>query len=254
MDDLSPKTRALLDAARSFDDPTDEDRDRVRNAVFLRVGSLAAAGTVAITAAKTSSAAASAAPLIANTLTSTTTIFGGLAAKVGVAVVVAGAMASGAYVAFRPSHPAPAPVAVVAANAPAPQAPPPAAPVAAPAATTEEPAAVDANDLPVDDAKPAAPHASHAHVASLEGEMKLLRTADAALRRGDSAAALSALNQEAAQYPHGALSQEREGMRVIALCSGGNVSQGQSAAQRFLSHAAKSPLASRIRSACSLGN
>ena len=250
MDDLSPKTRALLDAARSFDDPSDEDRDRVRSAVLLRVGSLAAAGTVAITAAKTSSAAASAVPLLANTLTTTTTIFSGLAAKVGVAVAIA-AVASGAYVAFRPAHPAPAPVAVVATSVPAAPAP---VQVAAPAAATDETPAVDANDLPVlDDSKPAAPHASRAHVASLEGEMKLLRTADAALRRGDSAAALSALNQEAAQYPHGALSQEREGMRVIALCSSGS-SQGKSAAQRFLSSAAKSPLASRIRSACSLGN
>jgi len=255
MDDLNPKTRALLDAARSFDDPTDEDRERVRGAVLMRVGSLAAAGTVAVTAAKTSSAAASAAPFLANSLATSSTIFGGLAAKVGVAVVVAGAVASGAYVALRPAHKAPAPVAMLApsmpvaapAQAPAPLAPPP-------AATTDEAPVVDPNDLPVDEVKPATARSSHAHVASLEGEMKLLRTADAALRRGDSAAALSALSQQAAQYPHGALSQEREGMRAIALCASGSLSQGQSAAQRFLAHAEKSPLASRIRSACSLGN
>src|SRR5882724_6017399 len=106
MDELNYNTRALLDAARSFDDPTDDDRDRVRAGVMLRIGSVAAIGTAAITAAKSSSAAASAVPLIANSLTSTT-IFSGLVAKVGVAVVLAGAVASGAYVALRPPHPAP---------------------------------------------------------------------------------------------------------------------------------------------------
>src|SRR5450432_2850673 len=249
MDDLSPNTRALLDAARSFDDPTDEDRDRVRAGVMLRVGSVAAIGTAAITAAKSSSAAASALPLIANSLT-TTTIFSGMVAKVGVAVVLAGAVASGAYVALRPARPTP--VVAMASHTPVAA---PATPVAALplAATDPEPAAVDLADLPMDDAKPSPSRLGHARSADLEGEMKLLRTADAALRRGDSAAALAALNKHAALYPTGVLSQEREGVRAIALCSGGSLSQGQSAAQRFLAHAAKSPLASRIRSACSLG-
>jgi len=246
MDDLSPNTRALLDAARSFDDPTDEDRNRVRAGVMLRIGSVAAIGTAAITAAKSSSAAASAAPLIA----STTTIFSGMIAKVGVAVVLAGAVASGAYVALRPAHSTP-----VVAMASHSTVVAPATPAVAPAlaATDPAPAGVDPADLPTDDAKPSLSHLGHARSADLEGEMKLLRTADAALRRGDSAAALAALNKHAALYPTGALSQEREGVRAIALCSGGSLSQGQSAAQRFLAHAAKSPLASRIRSACSLG-
>jgi hypothetical protein len=248
MDDLSPNTRALLDAARSFDDPSDADRDRVHASVMMRIGGVAAIGTAAITAAKSSSAAASAAPLIANSLT-TTTVFSGLVAKVGVAVVLAGAVASGAYVALRPAH-------SVALSAKPAIVAPLAAPVAAApavAAIDPAPAAVDPEDLPLDDAKPNAARLGRAKSADLEGEMTLLRTADAALRRGDSAAALAALNKHAALYPKGVLSQEREGVRAIALCSGGNLSQGQSAAQRFLARAAKSPLASRIRSACSLG-
>jgi hypothetical protein len=253
MDDLNPRTRALLDAARGFDDPTNEDQDRVRNAVLLRLGGAAAIGTAAITAAKTSSAAASMAPLAA-TGVATTTIFTGLVAKIGVAVVLVGAVGSGAYVALRPAHPVEVPVAAAPAANPIADVTPP-APAAAPAlAADPEPAvAVDANDLPADDAKASPTHSLRAHSPSLEGEMKLLRSADAALRRGDSASALAALNKHAQLYPSGALSQEREGMRAIALCGGGNLSQGQSSAQRFLSHAAKSPLASRIRSACSLG-
>jgi hypothetical protein len=243
MDDLNANARALLNAARSYDDPTDMDQDRVRAAVLMRVGSVAAVGTVAITAAKASSAAASAAPLLVGSLTSTA-FFSGVAAKIG-AVVVVGALASGAYVALRaPQRPS----ASVSAAQPAVVV---AGPVAA-MAPAAEPAATEASDLPVEDAKPAPTLRFRNRAADLEGEMKLLRQADGALRRGDSAAALSALNKHAAQYPSGVLSQEREGVRAIALCSAGNVGAGQSAAQRFLAHASKSPLASRIRSACSL--
>jgi hypothetical protein len=242
---MNPNARALLNAARSYDDPTDSDQDRVRAAVLMRVGSVAAVGTVAITAAKASSAAASAGPLIASSLAGTA-LFSGIAAKIG-AVVVIGALASGAYVAFRtPPHAAVvAPAVKPAAVAPV------ATPVVEAAAPAIDPVATQATDLPPEDVK-SSPARVRSRNADLEGEMKLLRQADGALRRGDSAAALAALNKHATQYPSGVLSQEREGVRAIALCSSGNVGQGQSAAQRFLSQAAKSPLASRIRSACSL--
>ena len=243
MDELNPNARALLNAARSFDDPSDSDQERVRAAVLMRVTSVAAVGAATITAAKASSAAASAAPLVAGSLASTA-LFSGVAAKVGAAVVI-GALASGAYVAFRPSAPK-APVAQPAAVAAAtPALDEPVAPAPA------EPAAADVASLPTEEAKPA-PVRARNRSADLEGEMKLLRQADGALRRGDTADALVALNKHAAQYPGGLLSQEREGVRAIALCRSGSVAQGQSAAQRFLSAAAKSPLASRIRSACSL--
>ena len=245
MDELNPHARALLDAANTFDDPTDMDRDRVRAAVLMRVGSVAAVGTATIAAAKASSAAASAGPLLASTLTSAA-LFSGAAAKLGAVVVIGALATAGAYVAFRSAHPT------------APAVKPASAPVAAPvaaiapqAAPDSSPAAVDAVDLPTDDAKPSPAH-PHSRAADLEGEMKLLRQADAALRRGDSAAALAALNKHAALYPTGVLSQEREGVRAIALCSAGSMSQGQAAARRFLAQASKSPLSSRIRSACSI--
>jgi hypothetical protein len=243
MDELNPHARALLDAANTFDDPTDMDRDRVRAAVLMRVGSVAAVGTATIAAAKASSAAASAGPLLASTLTSAA-LFSGAAAKLGAVVVIGALATAGAYVAFRPAH----------TTAGVPAAKPASAPVAAiapQAAPDSAPAAVDAVDLPTDDAKPSPAH-PHSRAADLEGEMKLLRQADAALRRGDSAAALAAVNKHGALYPTGVLSQEREGVRAIALCSAGSMSQGQAAARRFLAQASKSPLSSRIRSACSI--
>ena len=244
MDEMNPNARALLNAARSYDDPTDSDRDRVRAAVLMRVGSVAAIGTAAVAAAKASSAAASAGPLLATGLASTA-LFGGVAAKIG-AVVLIGALASGAYVAFRGPHAA----AVAAASPAAIVAPAPRVEVAPVDAVPV--ASVAVIDPSTEDTSKPAPARVRARAADLEGEMKLLRQADGALRRGDAAGALSALNQHAAQYPSGVLSQEREGVRAIALCSLGNAGQGQSAAVRFLSQAAKSPLASRIRSACSL--
>ena len=248
MDELNSHARRLIDAANTFDDPTDADRERIRAGVLMRVGSVAAVGTVAITAAKASSAAASAGPLIASTLTSAG-LFSAATVKVGAVVLLSALATAGAYVALRPAHPAvsapPAKVAVIAA---------PVAAVAPPAAadTNNTTAAIDPAELPAaDDVKPS-PARLHARPVDLEGEMKLLRTADAALRRGDSAAALAAINKDAALHPAGVLSQEREGVRAIALCSGGNMSQGQAAARKFLASAAKSPLSSRIRSACSI--
>jgi hypothetical protein len=243
MDELNSHARALLDAANTFDDPTDMDRDRVRAAVLMRVGSVAAAGTATIAAAKASSAAASAGPLLASTLTSAA-LFSSAAAKLGAVVVIGALATTGAYVAFRPAHTAGVPAAKPA-SAPA------AAAVATIAPQAEPDSAPAAVDLPTDDAKPSPVH-PHARNADLEGEMKLLRQADAALRRGDSAAALAAVNKHAALYPSGVLSQEREGVRAIALCSAGSMSQGQAAARRFLEQASKSPLSSRIRSACSI--
>jgi hypothetical protein len=218
------------------------DRDRVRAAVLMRVGSVAAVGTATIAAAKASSAAASAGPLLASTLTSAA-LFSSAAAKLGAVVVIGALATAGAYVAFRPAH---HPTAAVSVAQPALA---PVAAVAPPAAVDAQPSVVDALDLPTDDAKPSP---AHPHSRSLEGEMKLLRQADAALRRGDSAAALAAVNKHAALYPTGVLSQEREGVRAIALCSAGSMSQGQAAARRFLAQASKSPLSSRIRSACSI--
>jgi hypothetical protein len=246
MDELNSQARALLNAANAFDDPTDMDRERVRAAVLMRVGSVAAVGTATSAAAKASSAAASAGPLLASTLTSAA-LFSGAAAKVGAVVVIGALATAGAYVAFRPAHhtsvaaakPALAPLSA------------PVTAVAPPALVEAQPAAVDADELPLDEARPT-PARLHARSADLEGEMKLLRQADGALRRGDSAAALAAVNKHAALYPSGVLSQEREGVRAIALCGAGSMSQGQAAARRFLAQASKSPLASRIRSACSI--
>jgi hypothetical protein len=84
----------------------------------------------------------------------------------------------------------------------------------------------------------------------LEGEARLLEQADADLRRGDANAALARLADHAAKYPDGALREEREGVRVVALCRAGRAAEGKAAAERFFARAPRSTLAARIRAAC----
>jgi hypothetical protein len=103
-------------------------------------------------------------------------------------------------------------------------------------------------------ARPTAPPSDRARAsrttADLEGEARLLEQADADLRRGDANAALARLAEHAAKYPAGALREEREGVRVVALCRAGREAEGKAAAERFLARSPHSSLATRIRAAC----
>lgn len=85
---------------------------------------------------------------------------------------------------------------------------------------------------------------------SLQEETKLLATAHAALARGDAAAALAALDQHAARFPRGALAPERRAARAMALCKQGRSDEGQREAEILYGEGSKSPLAEKIRRAC----
>lgn len=82
-------------------------------------------------------------------------------------------------------------------------------------------------------------------------ELALIDRAATSLRDQQPARALAALDEHLALYPAGLLRTERQGLRVLALCAAGRVEQGQREQTAFLSHASKTPLASRVRSACS---
>ncbi|MET0594650.1 MAG: hypothetical protein ABW133_18260 [Polyangiaceae bacterium] len=248
MSELSSEARALLREARGFDDPSAGDAERVHASVLAKVGIAVGAG-VGVTAATTSLAAAPVTALSA------------VALKFTAAIVIAGGVATGGYVALRPTpvkHPpaiatserlsvAPTPAPVV----------DPLAPAITPAPLAEE---RRADVAPRAHGKPS--RARHAvppvvnepaptrATSDLEGEAHLIEQADADLRRGDANAALGRLSEHAAKYPSGALREEREGMRVVALCRAGRVAEGNAAAERFLARSPRSALASRIRAAC----
>jgi hypothetical protein len=238
MSDLSPQAKALLRAARSFDEPSDEDHKRVRSSVLSRVGAGAAIGLAATMSTSTLAA-------------STGTLLTGTVAKIGIALLLAGGISTGAYFATHTrSAPMPALVDNVKAPAATPAVPEPVAPVQAPA-VVDDSAKVDDSPAPAAArslGKTRAPKAS----GDIEGEVHLLEDADSALRRGDGAGALAKLNEHASKFPGGALRQEREGMTVVALCQAGRQAEGRAAAERFLTRSSKSALASRIRAACGI--
>lgn len=244
MNELSSEARVLLRTARSFDEPSAADAQRVHASVLAKVGVAVGAGA-ALTAA-TSSIAASPVAVLGATVT-----------KLGMAVVVAGGLATASYVALRSPSVNPVPAAVTEARVlrSAPQ--PPAAVV--PSAMTEpELRAVEApTPMPAKAARTRPGALTNDRAArvpratpDLEGEARLLEQADADLRRGDAHAALARLAEHATKYPAGALREEREGVRVVALCRAGREEEGRRAAERFLARSPRSALATRIRAAC----
>ena len=97
MKPLSHEARALLDAARAGEDPSDVDLARIRRQLLCRVGS----GAAAIVATSSTAAAASAGSPATTALVG----FGGLFGKIGAVVVLLGALGGGAAVALRAAAP-----------------------------------------------------------------------------------------------------------------------------------------------------
>ncbi len=238
MTDLSPEARALLRAARRLDDPTEQDSRRVRSSVLARVGTAAGIGASIGATVHASSLAASTAVLLGST-----------AGKIGVALLLAGGLSTGAYVAVRSRAPATAaPVVAQVATAPPVIAPSPAPPTRREEPVPERPSSATTTTTTARNRAPAP--ATRRARSDLEAEVRLLQEADAELRRRDPEAALARLAEHASKYPSGTLAQEREGIRVIALCRAGRLPEGRAAAERFLSQAPKSSLATRVRAAC----
>jgi len=245
MDELSPGARSLLQAADTYDDPSPEDAARVRHAVLSRVGAIGVTAAV-VTAGSTQAKAASVMSMAAK-LTA------------ALAVTAGGVAATWTYV----NHPNE--VAVVA-PAPAKVAKPVAIPLGKTPVTAPAPAIIRPEDVKLEEDAPAVksprslpraprveekpePTKVEPSAADLEAEMKLIRGADAALRAGRANDALALLAQHQAEHPKASLAHEREGLRAIANCQVG-AGGSTAAAERFLSHSPRSPLAPRLRSAC----
>jgi hypothetical protein len=157
----------------------------------------------------------------------------------GTALVLGGALGALARGAATPSvvyidrptpvsAPAPAPEP---APAPAPEPEPEPEPEPAPAAVPEPapepaPAAVPARP-------PAAVATALDSAASLAAESALLDVARTALARGEADHALAATARHAAQFPNGALREEREALTVKALALAGRDSEARAKADRF---------------------
>lgn len=84
----------------------------------------------------------------------------------------------------------------------------------------------------------------------LRAETDALRTAQQALRTGQPRLALDLLAAQDRRFADGALEQERLAARVLALCQAGLVAEARTQAARFEERWPRSPLKSRVRSAC----
>lgn len=273
MTDLDPLARAILEAGREGDDPTPDERARVRGALLSAIaapgggsgpqghsavghGTAAATKTVAVAVGKL--AAVGVAVWLGSsvllhfwpqTKESTPT------SSAPAALQHAPAPAPGpAPVPVRAVSPSPAPRssrevrsgpaqqsgAVTGNVARAPRSPSPAA--APPGPASVPPPSATARFAQVPSAAPAGD--------TLAAETRELRSAYAAMERGDPARALALLDQQSAEYPHGQLGQERAAARVFALCKLGRTAEAHAAAARFLAQNPGSPLAGRVRKAC----
>ena len=229
MSELGPDTRALLDAARDAHDPSLDDRSRIRGKIATRIGAAAFATTAALTASSSTARAA---------------------AKLGIGVVVGGALLIvGAWwrSGHEPSPPPPVQTHAIAAPAPSPPpvvdldpAPVPVESLASiPQPTTEKRALPAPSPVTTEKAQ-----------STLDAELTLLRDAKKALNDGDSSRALSILDEHQRKFPDGILAEERASTRVLALCAAGKTSDARAAAQDFLAKYPRSPSAPRIRASC----
>jgi hypothetical protein len=83
----------------------------------------------------------------------------------------------------------------------------------------------------------------------LQAELALVRAAHDSLRAGKPEVALESMEQHRRQFPNGALAEERDALRVSAICALGR-SDAASEAQTFLANHPGSPFVARIRDAC----
>jgi hypothetical protein len=284
MTELSPQTRALLEAGRHRPGLTPAHRDRLKGRILARAAGAAVVTTATGAAAWTSLGAK---------------VLGGLVlvAATGAAV----AAGTGAW--SRHAEPTPsgvvraAPPRAVATSSPAlvvpaeratttpveraavaPPEPPPrraerAAPPLATASHIAEDTAASSESVAQLAPPPSMPAPSPdtagtfpAEVGSvrtndmpastpaesrLEQEVHLLREADLAVKGGDPERALLLLDRHAAAFPRSTLEPERMAERVFALCRAGRVAQARAEAATFLTVHPEGPLALRVRSSCS---
>jgi hypothetical protein len=266
---LGPNARSILEAGREGDNPTPDDRARVKRALMRTL----AAGAVASATSAAASSAGAAAPLVAKgtSIGLGIKLFGAavliLATAGGVLLqrasspdpaVAPGATVAGARDRDSVAPPkldgaiaAPARAAAVDPAAPAranelvpPEKPRASAAPSSPRIAAREPVALDEPEA-VTPAPAAAPQPAIPEEDPLAAETRRLREAHGALQAGDAQKALALLGEQGGQ-----LGEERAAARVLALCQLGRIAESEAARDAFLREHPRSPLAARVRGGC----
>jgi len=264
MSDLSHRSRTLLHLAAPEYEPDRRDRDRIHRRLLRGIAIGVAAGAAATLEVKSAAAVVSskaAAPALVAATTSSK-----IAVAVAVVATLGGGAALGTSFVERRSETPKRPVTTsapshVAATAMA--LPPPATPTIAAASTTQDrapstpatlsgkahaPATTVETDLSHGDV--VSPEPTAAVSADIAEELALIRAAQDALRGGSGHRALARLDEHARRFPNGALAEERDTARVLALSQLGRATDACVEAAHFVEAHPLSPHASTVREAC----
>lgn len=216
MSGLERKSHRLVDLARHGSEPSAAQLLSLHGAVSARIAAEGAAASLSGAA-------------------------GSKAAGVGALVkglVAAGAVAAAGVVGYwaLPEPVEPAPSVFVSA---APRPPP------APVVAVAPPAVAPSLPAPLVTRPSSKPPALR-----LQDEAALLAEVQGSLRGGRPGEALAKLDSYDRRFAGGMLRAEADAARVFALCAAGRVDRARSAAERFVQHYPKSPVAARVQAAC----
>lgn len=239
-----------------------------QTAVWRRIvgqGVLVAGATAATAAATTTAASASAsaatgaasattgaasAVAAASTATVTTGVMSSLAAKAGVALIVAVPVVGGTVYLTQGTAERTQPVATTARIEAARQAPEVHTPQVSNAVTESSEKKTELAVVPAPE--PTRPEANAAplpaNADALREENRLLRDARAFERAGNPGQALRILNELDRLFAHGALLQEREILRIQSLSATGSGAAAKARAEQFLKRYPASPYVAHVRS------
>jgi hypothetical protein len=98
-------------------------------------------------------------------------------------------------------------------------------------------------------ASPPVPESSKG-VSKLERERELVSFAQKAIAGASYTRALDLLDEHARQFPHGAMAEDRDALRVVALCRAKRFEDAERRRAQFFRRWPKSLHASRVRGAC----
>jgi hypothetical protein len=261
MSQMSRESRALLTASRHGDSLSSTDKARIRSKLSQRIGAGVALGS-AMTAGATAAEAAHRTWLVA-----IATFMPGTAKVLGI-VALSGAAGVAALQVSNPfatsvGKPRPAMSSTV-------TKPPPDTTLGSVRMLAEPVGSVAPDSTDVEASPPSATLRARSRGLSatapsqpetvatstddrLPAVVAMIRESRAALRRGDPAAALAALDRGGPVGQGSPLEQETMLARVAALCQKGDGTTARGVADQFLARFADSPLAPRIRNSCAFG-
>lgn len=257
MNELGKEARALIEAARPGDEPSPEDRLRIRNALLASLATGAAGAAV---------------PAISHAATATAST--GMLGAGGVALLkkalavalLAGAVGGGTVLTIEAIEAAPAPASSrrepptptlpTASPAPIGATPRPAPsasigssrPESASDPTDHAPNRVDTAELRTKLRAAGAP--GPRTQGTLAAELEILKSAQVALRAGRHAEARRLADAHLARFPEGVLRLEARATRLLALCGEGPRQNDEREVGEFVRAAGRSPLAEKVRTAC----